>query len=91
MLKYIDNIAGTFNYRNIAKTDQLSAHSWGIAIDINVANSHYWQWHKEYKNLIPKEIVYVFEKNGFIWGGRWEHFDTMHFEYRPELTGDNDY
>ncbi|KAB0612507.1 bifunctional C40 family peptidase/M15 family metallopeptidase [Campylobacter hyointestinalis] len=91
LLKYIDNIAGTFNYRNIAKTDQLSAHSWGIAIDINVANSHYWQWHKKYKNLIPKEIVYVFEKNGFIWGGRWEHFDTMHFEYRPELMGDIDY
>jgi len=21
----------------------------------------------------------------FIWGGRWYHFDTMHFEYRPEL------
>mgnify|MGYP002637708491 CR=1 FL=1 len=23
--------------------------------------------------------------NGFIWGGRWFHYDTMHFEYRPEL------
>jgi hypothetical protein len=20
-----------------------------------------------------------------IWGGKWGHFDTMHFEYRPEL------
>ncbi|WP_372236783.1 M15 family metallopeptidase [Campylobacter pinnipediorum] len=30
-------------------------------------------------------MVDVFEKNGFIWGGRWKHFDTMHFEYRPEL------
>ncbi|WP_233144810.1 M15 family metallopeptidase [Campylobacter pinnipediorum] len=20
-----------------------------------------------------------------MWGGRWKHFDTMHFEYRPEL------
>ena len=25
------------------------------------------------------------EKYGFIWGGRWYHFDTMHFEYRPEI------
>ncbi|MDP3291618.1 MAG: M15 family metallopeptidase, partial [Sulfuricurvum sp.] len=23
--------------------------------------------------------------HGFIWGGRWYHYDTMHFEYRPEL------
>ena len=30
-------------------------------------------------------IVKVFEKYGFIWGGRWYHYDTMHFEYRPEF------
>ena len=33
------------------------------------------------------EIVRIFEKHGFIWGGRWYHYDTMHFEYRPELLG----
>jgi hypothetical protein len=27
----------------------------------------------------------IFEKHGFIWGGKWYHYDTMHFEYRPEL------
>jgi hypothetical protein len=27
----------------------------------------------------------VFERQGFIWGGKWWHFDTMHFEYRPEI------
>jgi hypothetical protein len=32
-------------------------------------------------------IVRVFERHGFIWGGRWRHYDTMHFEYRPELIG----
>ncbi len=36
---------------------------------------------------IPMEIVRIFEKHGFIWGGRWHHYDTMHFEYRPELAG----
>ena len=25
------------------------------------------------------------EKHGFIWGGKWYHYDTMHFEYRPEI------
>ncbi len=38
-----------------------------------------------YPNQIPWPIVLVFEKNGFIWGGKWHHYDTMHFEYRPEL------
>jgi hypothetical protein len=34
------------------------------------------------------KIVDVFEKHGFIWGGKWYHYDTMHFEYRPELLND---
>ena len=38
-----------------------------------------------YAVSIPKEIVDIFEKHGFIWGGRWSHYDTMHFEYRPEF------
>ena len=32
-----------------------------------------------------RSIVRIFEKHGFIWGGAWYHYDTMHFEYRPEL------
>jgi len=36
-------------------------------------------------NEIPWEIVHIFEKHGFIWGGKWYHYDTMHFEYRPEM------
>jgi hypothetical protein len=31
------------------------------------------------------EIVEVFEKYGFIRGGKWYHYDTTHIEYRPEL------
>jgi hypothetical protein len=38
-----------------------------------------------YENRIPMEIVAIFEKHGFIWGGKWYHYDTMHFEYRPEI------
>ncbi len=38
-----------------------------------------------YKNSMPMEIVDIFERHGFIWGGKWYHYDTMHFEYRPEL------
>jgi hypothetical protein len=64
-------------------------HAYGIAIDIATSRSDYWRWAggetAPYRNRIPAEIVAIFERHGFIWGGRWSHFDTMHFEYRPEL------
>lgn len=83
-------IAGTYNCRAVADTGQPSAHGYGIAIDLNTAFSDYWYWrpHKgriDYRNRLPQEIVTIFEKHGFIWGGKWYHFDTMHFEFRPEL------
>ena len=89
--KYLTPLGGTYNCRAIAGTDQTSMHSWGAAIDINTAYSDYWRWGRPaaggpvYRNRIPPEIVAAFERHGFIWGGRWSHFDTMHFEYRPEL------
>ena len=85
--------AGTFSYRIVAGTNYLSAHSFGIAIDLNLTCSDYWYWDQQrgadgsfsYKNRMPLEIVTAFEHEGFIWGGKWAHYDTMHFEYRPEL------
>lgn len=87
LLKFLDNPSGTFNWRVIEGTKRKSSHSYGIAIDINTDKSDYWRWSKDgsYRNQIPEEIVRVFEKHGFIWGGRWVSFDTMHFEYRPEF------
>jgi hypothetical protein len=92
--KFLAPAGGTYNCRVIAGTDRTSAHGWGIAIDIAVAQSDYWRWTPgggkasgkiAYRNRIPLEIVEIFERHGFIWGGRWYHYDTMHFEYRPEL------
>lgn len=80
-----------FYWRNIADSPNLSPHSFGIALDINTQFSKYWLWDKkerneyQYENQIPLEIVQAFEEEGFIWGGRWWHYDTMHFEYRPEI------
>jgi hypothetical protein len=83
-------IAGTYNCRAVADTGQPSPHSYGIAIDLNTALSDYWYWRPHagaivYGNRMPEQIAAIFEKHGFIWGGKWYHFDTMHFEYRPEL------
>jgi hypothetical protein len=30
-------------------------------------------------------VVRYFEDEGFVWGGKWLMFDTIHFEYRPEI------
>ena len=92
--KYLKS-SGTFYWRNVRGANRLSAHSYGMAIDIGVDFSDYWLWRNKgadelkkitYKNRIPMQIVEIFEKYGFVWGGRWYHYDTMHFEYRPELN-----
>ena len=91
--KYLTN-SSSFYWRKVRGANRQSAHSYGIAIDINTSYSNYWLWSNpkanetskiKYENQIPVEIVNIFEKHGFIWGGRWYHYDTMHFEYRPEL------
>jgi hypothetical protein len=85
--RYAFPSAGTYNCRVVKDTGVRSGHGWGIAIDINRRFSDYWLWagKGDYRNRIPYEIVEIFERHGFIWGGKWGHFDTMHFEYRPEL------
>jgi len=35
--------------------------------------------------MIPAAAVEAFERHGFVWGGKWLFFDTMHFEYRPDI------
>ncbi|MBM4373404.1 MAG: M15 family metallopeptidase, partial [Deltaproteobacteria bacterium] len=83
----------SWNWRSIHGTTRLSAHARGIAIDLAMERASYWRWDlKEvvrglppWRNTVPMEIVEVFERHGFIWGGKWRHYDTMHFEYRPEL------
>jgi hypothetical protein len=92
LTRFLIPSSGTFNCRPIAGTNRLSMHAYGAAIDISARHGDYWRWSKAarsgqpaYRNRIPMEIVNVFERHGFIWGGKWHHFDTMHFEYRPEL------
>ena len=85
-------IAGVFSCRAVKDTGRPSMHAYAAAIDLNLKISDYWLWQSSkggglipYRNRMPQEIVDIFEKHGFIWGGKWYHYDTMHFEYRPEL------
>lgn len=95
-----------FNWRQIEYNTALSNHALGIAVDIMAkyygALNAFWYWestvNKKWFLLKlqdrwhpPAEIVKIFEKNGFIWGGYWTYWDTMHFEYKPELLYIYDY
>lgn len=92
-------LAGTFNWRPMAGTSRMSSHSFAAAIDFQLPKNigSFWQWAGcrpgtacNYPEAVLRhrglrEVVRIFEANGFIWGGKWHHFDTIHFEYRPEL------
>jgi hypothetical protein len=89
-----------FNYRNIAGTPSRSYHGFGLALDITPRSydgrEAYWRWAmakgEEWwavpysrRWMVPQSVVSAFERHGFVWGGKWTFFDTMHFEYRPEV------
>lgn len=87
---FVYPLGGTFNYRVIAGTSQLSPHAFGIAVDLKSDKRDYWRWATEDQgqdrlDSYPRDLVTAFENNGFIWGGKWAHFDILHYEYRPEL------
>jgi len=83
-----------WNWRSIAGTSRRSNHSYGIALDLLPRELKgrltYWRWNSdapgnEIYYLPPETVIRIFEEHGFIWGGKWDLIDTMHFEYRPEI------
>jgi len=93
LMAYVLPLGGTFAPRPIAGTERKSPHAWGIAIDLNPKRCSYWRCSRgvtgacllSLQLTYPFALVRLFEESGFIWGGKWWHYDTMHFEYRPEL------
>ena len=94
------NTLDGWNWRSIADTQSRSFHAYGAAIDILPKSlggrETYWLWAARKKPEWwtvsysqrfhpPAAVVKAFESYGFIWGGKWLFFDTMHFEYRPEI------
>ncbi|MFA6507440.1 MAG: M15 family metallopeptidase [Treponemataceae bacterium] len=91
---------GAYNWREIRGTTRRSLHSWGLAVDVQPQRTRskimFWEWERDRNAdwmLVPLKdrwappaaVIAAFEKEGFVWGGKWDFYDTMHFEYRPEL------
>jgi hypothetical protein len=54
----------------------LSRHSWGIAVDFNPSTNPYGG-----EPTLSLEVVEIFKRWGFSWGGGWSVPDGMHFEW----------
>jgi hypothetical protein len=66
---------GCFVPRFIAGTTTLSNHAFGLAFDVNVPENE-----RGTVGLINRQVVAIFGKWGFTWGGTWHYTDPMHFE-----------
>jgi hypothetical protein len=66
---------GCFVPRFIAGTTTLSNHAFGLAFDVNVPENQ-----RGTVGRISRQVVAIFEKWGFTWGGIWHYTDPMHFE-----------
>lgn len=98
-------IAYSFIDKEIAGTRGRSHHAFGMAIDLiptSYGGKHvYWRWSRVFNRESwaqipveerwspPQAVIEAFESHGFVWGGKWPRFDTIHFEYRPEILAYN--
>lgn len=89
-----DNNTSAFNYRNIAGTDRLSNHAFGMAVDINPEfnpvvypngeTTPEGAFYKPARNGTfheNQEILKEFKKRGWRWGGNFNTYkDYHHFD-----------
>ncbi len=75
--------SGCYAARTVARspTAPPSQHAYGAAIDINAPENPYGA-----QPTMDPRIVRIFQKWGFLWGGRFLTPDGMHFEYGSQPT-----
>jgi hypothetical protein len=95
-----DNNTSAFNYRYITLSTELSPHAFGSAIDFNPLFNPYEKYHHDGKFVEPAHAFYdlsrpgtiadgrivgLFDKRGWVWGGRWNNpVDYQHFDLRKD-------
>lgn len=61
--------------------NSISLHTWGIAIDMDAATNY-----RGIQGSMHPEVVNIFKRWGFRWGGDWQYTDPMHFELAALIT-----
>jgi hypothetical protein len=74
-----EDYLGCFVPRTTRYDEQLSRHSWGVALDLNYPKNPTGQ-----RSVQDERLVEIFQAWGFTWGGEWLVPDPAHFEFvRP--------
>jgi hypothetical protein len=72
---------GVYNFRRISGSANLSTHAYGAGIDLDPDNNPLGKEWAPDSGMIPMEVVEIFEREGWKWGGRFRNRkDCMHFQ-----------
>lgn len=74
----LDLCGGGYNYRTMRSWNTLSMHAFGAAIDFDPDRNRFGDSTPQFGEF--SRIVEFFEREGWVWGGRWKKKDGMHFQ-----------
>lgn len=72
-----DQFGGGYNFRLKRGGSTLSTHAYGCAIDLDPERNRMGLY-PNFKSV--PAVVSAFESEGWLWGGRWDSPDGMHFQ-----------
>jgi hypothetical protein len=72
----VTEFGGAFAFRSQRGSHRLSLHAFGAALDLNPRSNPLGTL-----GTMNREVIGVFERCGWTWGGRWARPDPMHFQH----------
>lgn len=75
--QHIHEYGGAFAFRlQRGSGSKVSLHAFGAAVDLNPRTNPLG-----HHGDMPRTVVEVFERRGFVWGGNFGRPDSMHFQF----------
>lgn len=82
---HLHKCGGAYTFRPKRGLSKLSLHAYGAAIDIADDLNPLGKKYQAKLGMMPKEVIDIFEKEGWTWGGLWKRPDCMHFQATRRL------